>query len=152
MTVSSGDPGDEHVERPSTQTDRIVERLRFHVNPTSMRYHGSPVYLVGGALRDDDPRDVDIVIVMPDELFYRAYIYPDHHLDWMVKNWKYQGLGADPPRWWKRWARDCTKQARWLTVAIGGPIVDFKTQFATEAAAYTGPRVLLSTPYIKAST
>jgi hypothetical protein len=149
------DPGDEQADGPEERPPyrRIANALRCVVNPTSMRYHGSPVYLVGGAVREEDPRDADIIIIMPDELFWRAYIYPDHSVDWMYKEWRYQGMTAEPSRCWLRWARDCSKQAAWLTRVIGGPIVDFKTQFETEAAAYDGPRVLLSatypTPYAK---
>lgn len=142
------DPGDEQPTESAEEPPykRLVNRLRCVVNPTSMRYHGAPVYLVGGALRDEDPRDVDIVVVVPDQLFYYAYLAPDHSIDWMHKHWRYEGNTAFPERAWCRWARDCTKQARWLTIAAGC-IVDFKVQFETEAAAYDGPRVLLSMPY-----
>lgn len=136
-------------KEPEPEKLTITELLRWHVNPLSMRYHGSPVYLVGSALHDEDPRDVDVVVVLPDELFWRTYLHPDHHIDWMIKHWKHQGIERTPSRGWMRWARDCTKQARWLTCAIGGPIVDFKTQFESEAANYTGERKLVSVPYLR---
>lgn len=146
------DHGDEdlgaHAEERHEEVRRLIARLRCVMNPTSMRYHGSPVYLVGGALRDPDPRDIDIVVVMPDELFWYAYISPDQHIEWMRESWKYQGNTAHPDRWWKRWARDCTKQASWLTQCVGH-IVDFKTQFESEAANYTGERKLVSVPYLR---
>lgn len=92
-----------------------------------MRYHGSPVFIVGGALLDADPRDVDVVVLMPDELFWRAYGWPDDNTTVGIKAWDAGHRSPEPPRIWWRWARDCTKQASWLTKQIGGPLVDFKT-------------------------
>jgi hypothetical protein len=108
-------------------TESALERISRHGNALSMRYHGSPVFLVGGALSDPDPRDVDVVVLMPDELFWCAYGWPDGDPAAGIEAWDAGHRLLDPPRIWWRWARDCTKQSLWLTKQIGGPLVDFKT-------------------------
>ena len=41
----------------------MIEARRF-----SARYYGGPVYLVGSAVTSDDPRDLDLVVVVPKAL------------------------------------------------------------------------------------
>jgi hypothetical protein len=101
-----------------------IQRITVRANALSLRYCGSPVYLVGSALEDTDPRDIDIVVVMTDKLFWAAYGFPDGTID----EWIHGDMQENPPRIWRRWARDCMKQSILLTEWMGGPIVDFKTQ------------------------
>ena len=86
----------------------------------SARYYGAPVYLVGSAVTSDDPRDLDLVVILPDDLFVAAY---GPSLD-----------PADPPAIWRRWARDVARQGATLTAEFH-TAVDFKTQPETFARA-----------------
>jgi hypothetical protein len=124
----------------SAVTDRFaslpVAIAQHHAASLSARYFLCPVYLVGGAVTDSDPRDVDLVIPIPDDLFKTMYgMFPGE---------KYEMEDAsNPSKHWRRWARDCAKQSRVLTLACIRA-VDFKTQSQTTFATYDGkPRVRL---------
>lgn len=117
----------------------------------SARYFGCPVYLVGGALRDPDPRDIDLIVALPDNLF--AHSYGEH--PWSVDGvrseldaWECSKSDPNPAPVWRRWARDCAKQSRLLTLATGRA-VDFKTQplRAFEAYAFK-PRLRLDCAFM----
>lgn len=150
------DPSSEAVYRlcreNSGKSLTSVGRISLYANALSVRYCGSPVYLVGGALTDPDPRDIDIAIVMPDALFIAAYANGDGlpRSGDPIGEWDLGGMSDDPPRIWRRWARDCAKQGADLTRRIGSPIVDFKTQPETWANRYElKPRRQLSIDILK---
>lgn len=129
----------------------FVLRAWAQASGLSARYFGCPVYLVGGALRDDDPRDIDIVVAMPDDLFVCSY--GDH--PWQtgathreIDAWETSKDDAAPAPVWRRWARDCAKQSRALTLAIARA-VDFKTQPLRSFAAYDfKPRIRLDCAFM----
>lgn len=117
-----------------------VLRAWVYASALSARYFGLPVYIVGGALTDPNPRDVDIVIPMPDDLFLAAY--GDSKVFDMVR-WESGMRDANPPAMWLRWARDCAKQSRAMTMFCAR-VVDFKTQPETYFKTFEGkPRVRL---------
>lgn len=128
-------------------------RVWAQASGLSARYFGSPVYLVGGALRDDDPRDIDLVVAMPDDLFVCSY--GDH--PWRIgavhdelDAWESSKGDVNPAPVWRRWARDCAKQSRALTLAVGRA-VDFKTQPLRSFAAHDfKPRVRLDCAFMPA--
>jgi hypothetical protein len=125
-----------------------VERLRAQAPSLSMLYFGCPVYLVGGALTDPDPRDLDVVVPLPDDLFVQSY---GEGRDGWNADKTFLAIGAwcdgrqnpDPPAIWRRWARDCAKQSEWLTAACHRR-VDFKAQPAIQTQHHAAePRRLL---------
>lgn len=129
----------------------FVLRVWAVASGLSARYFGCPVYLVGGALRDPDPRDIDLIVALPDELFANAY--GDH--PWRIGGvqaeldaWESSKSDPNPAPVWRRWARDCAKQSRYLTLTTGRA-VDFKTQpqRAFEAHAFK-PRLRLDCAFM----
>lgn len=50
----------------------LAQYLRGWANQIAARF-GHPIYLVGSALTEDRPRDVDIVCVLPDDEFRNRY-------------------------------------------------------------------------------
>jgi hypothetical protein len=71
---------------------------------------GYPVYLVGSSLHSENPRDVDIRIMLPDEVFEARYgdVY-----DWMAEGYR--------PVWGEtrqKWARDMGKLSMEATLCI----------------------------------
>lgn len=53
---------------------RIARGLSGWANRMVVRFgEGTHIYLVGSALTREDPRDLDIRIVVPDSLFWRRY-------------------------------------------------------------------------------
>ncbi|MBL8684436.1 MAG: hypothetical protein JNK05_35005 [Myxococcales bacterium] len=118
----------------------------------SALYFGCPVYLVGGAMTQDDPRDIDLALVLPDDLFVACY--SDRRDAWdatktaaAVDDWIAVHMGvkcSEPPRLWYRWAVDCAKHSRQLTLALHRR-VDFKVQPETLAKIKeTRPRELIA--------
>src|SRR5687768_17223234 len=101
-----------------------VLTMKAHATGVSARYFALPVYLVGSAITDPDPRDIDIVIPIPDHLF--VHLYGDGFEDVRLK-WPQQYWIADPPKIFIRWAVDCAKQSRHFTETCRR-MVDFKTQ------------------------
>lgn len=77
--------------------------LLRHANHLA-EFYGGPVYLVGSALRKPNPRDYDIVVIIPDTDFFHRYgLTP--------KDWEKEGAsGLYENRW--RWAADMIKQTR----------------------------------------
>lgn len=100
-----------------------VVRARIFAHSLSMRYFGCPVYLVGGALYDYDPRDVDLVVPLPNDVFLACYGSRHDKIEAWGNGW----ATADPTPLWMRWARDCAKQSLELT-RFCERAVDFKTQ------------------------
>lgn len=100
----------------------------------SALFYGCPVYLVGSGIVDPDPNDLDIVIPIPDELFEARY---GRHVD-----------DGFPTSQWKRWARDCAKIGRELTMECKRS-VDFKTQPRTLFESIEKPRLRLDCNLLK---
>jgi hypothetical protein len=113
-------------------------RAWTYASSVSARYFGLPVYLVGGALVDKDPRDVDLVVPLPDELFAACYGDGPWSDGWVAREvnaWAASRNWPTPAAVWRRWARDCAKQSRHLTLLVGRA-VDFKTQPEGEFARH----------------
>ncbi len=108
---------------PRVTAAESLERAERHAWSLSARYFGCPVYLVGSALHDPDPRDIDMVVCVPDPLFEAMYQPGD---PW---------VGTQPPEWWSLWSRDCAKESRWMTERCMRT-VDFTVQSATMFEAY----------------
>jgi hypothetical protein len=110
----------------------------------SRYYHGHPVYLVGGALRDleVEPRDVDLVCVLPDATF--RWMFGGGYADWLVgRAWPDRGEGT-----WLRWARDTAKRSESLSEEARR-LVDFRTMHEEQAKRYADePRLRLSVEII----
>lgn len=132
-----------------------VLRAWAQASGVSARYFGCPVYLVGGALRDADPRDVDLIVAMPDDLFVNSY----GENPWRVGGvrdeldaWETSKGDANPAPIWRRWARDCAKQSAVLTKTCGRA-VDFKVQPQRAFDAYaTQPRIRLDCAFMPEET
>jgi predicted nucleotidyltransferase len=77
---------------PSTDemnVDELCKHLEGWANQLASRF-GHPVYLVGSALRlGDEARDVDVVIVLPQEEFFGRYGY---RYDSMLPHWPPESL------------------------------------------------------------
>ncbi len=123
------------IDIPSTP---YVQRAWLYSSALSARYFGAPVYLVGSALRENDPRDIDIVIPLEDELFIACY--GDEHDT--TDLWKRGLRNGSPPSIWRRWAKDCAKQAKAMTMYCKRA-VDFTTQPMSHFETYSGDRVRL---------
>jgi hypothetical protein len=116
-----------------------VLRAWNYASALSALFFGLPVYLVGGAITDPDPRDVDLVIPMPEDLFLAAY-NDGRHED--LGAWQSGLRDPNPPRMWRRWARECAKSSRAATMFCGRR-VDFKVQPQRYFDSFTGPRIRL---------
>ena len=71
---------------------------------------GYPVYLVGSSLHTEYPRDIDIRITLPDEIFIARYGLIN---EWISDTWK--------PVWGvtrQNWARDMAKLSLDATTSI----------------------------------
>lgn len=119
----------------ATRAPRLYDRLRRAANSLSARYYGAPVYLVGSALTDEDPRDLDVVVVVEEELFLAMYAGPGETYQTWIDGWSQ----AEPPAVWRRWARDGAKQGAMLTRILAHS-VDFKVQALTETRNHTGKK------------
>ena len=120
-----------------------VERVQIQANSLSARYYGCPVYLVGGALTSRNPRDVDLVIPIPNDLFVAMYGQPgDTNNPANVIERDFLGGFYLATPIWRRWARDCAKQGRLLTMQCERA-VDFKTQPECQFDRYDKPRIRL---------
>lgn len=115
-------------------------KLRTRARWLSARYYGAPVYLVGSAVTSDDPRDIDVVVVLPVDLFVQCYGEPG---DTFRQHFVSGAHVDDPPALWRRWARDCAKQGAAMTAELHRA-VDFKVQSDRDAATISdAPRALL---------
>lgn len=138
-------PTPAHTPPLATQDPDLWRRLRERAWWLSARYYGAPVYLVGSAVTSADPRDLDLVVILPDDLF--VCCYGDRGEAQALNVWRY-GPGhpdrTEPPPIWMRWARDVAKQSAQLTAEMHRA-VDFKVQCERFAAALDAmPRHLLA--------
>ena len=129
----------------ATRDPELWRRLVARAWWLSARYYGAPVYLVGSAVTSDDPRDLDLVVILPDDLF--VCCYGDRGETHALNQWRYGPSlpdRAEPPAIWRRWARDVARQGANLTAEFH-TAVDFKVQCETFAAALDAmPRHLLA--------
>jgi len=128
---------DEQPTRPEPPYDTFRLRFRRNANSLAARY-GAHVFLVGGALEDEEPRDYDVRIILPNDDFRR--LYGGHPLDEkpIEARFDYQ------PWEWRR-AYDGLKQSRIMTQRMSVP-VDLQVQAESETRAYEGkPAVQLDT-------
>lgn len=117
----------------------VYQRLLNRARWLSARYFGGAVYLVGSAVTSDDPRDIDIVVVIPTDLFLASYGEEGDTFD----TFRYGGDRPTPPKIWQRWARDCAKQGAAITRELGRA-VDFKVQHDRDLRTVEDrPRMLL---------
>ena len=115
----------------------VIEARRF-----SARYYGAPIYLVGSAVTSDDPRDIDLVAIVPKALFYASYGAASAEEG--VELFRVATACLDVPKPWQRWARDCARQSTDLTMTLRRA-VDFKVQSDRDAVTISdAPRVLLA--------
>ena len=116
-----------------------IEKLMIPIQGIIARYYGCDFYIVGSALRDPNPRDIDIVAKIPDDLFLAMYGNDKDTIQiWIddVESWTFQ------TEIWKLWARDIAKQGKELTF-LAGRQVDFKTQPASYFDKIYKPRYLI---------
>lgn len=129
--------------KPTSLMERTIDHLRGEANGFSLRYGLSPVYLAGSAAQgDQDPRDLDVSIVVSDDLFWHLYGFPTGR-EKAMGEWCESWL-QPPTRTWLRWAKDCAKGSERLTF---GYFVDFKVWPAWYAKAhFVGmPKIRLDT-------
>lgn len=120
----------------------VFVQLVIRARQLSPRYYGGPVYLVGSAVTADDPRDLDLVVVVPKALFFASY--GADTADEGVGMFHVATHYAELPAPWRRWARDCARQSADLTIALRRA-VDFKVQSDRDVVTISDqPRVLLA--------
>lgn len=119
-----------------------VERLFKYLPGIMARYYNCEFYLVGSAQTNSNPRDIDIIVKVPDDLFHCMYGNYGT-LKETIENWS---IAID--KWdfssnvWKLWAKDISKQGRELTMFVGRQ-VDFKTQPASYFETINKTRTLI---------
>ncbi len=114
----------------------LAQYLECWANQVAARY-GFPVYIVGSALTDADPRDVDIVCILPDEHFANRFGPADPD-GWVTE---YMKVGDTQ----RRWAREVAKFSRECTIIHRAINVDFKVQPQMVADGFDGQRVRIDT-------
>ena len=138
LLASAGDSACALLRRePEVFVCLVMEARKF-----SARYYGGPVYLVGSAVTYDDPRDIDLVAIVPKALFYASYGAASAEEG--VDLFRVAPACVDVPKPWQRWARDCARQSADLTMTLRRA-VDFKVQSDRDAVTISdAPRVLLA--------
>jgi hypothetical protein len=132
----------EAVEAPRPAADWFAIKFRHQANNIAARY-GAPVYLVGGALEDEKPRDFDIRVILSDEEMARLYGIPGD-TDIRVRSAETNAANDSEPWEWRR-AYDNLKQSRQLSLRYRRNI-DFQVQALHEADPYKNtPRLRLDT-------
>lgn len=114
---------------------KFVEEFRRNANGLALRY-GGPVYLVGGALTDEAPRDYDVRIIVPRNEFNRLYDVAD------ITKRRVDDLYEYTSWEWRR-GYDNLKQSRIMSSRMW-VCVDLQIQSEQEANNYLGkPRLRL---------
>lgn len=117
----------------------LKDYLRGWANQIAARF-GYPVYLVGSSLREVDPRDVDVVCVIPDEDFCDRY-----GCHWA----ECQLMG--PTEKGRKWYADMAKLVRYAMqyhrMFRGRVNLDFKVQSVSWASSRSKeqPRIRIDT-------
>lgn len=106
--------------------DLIADRAKPWARDTVMRF-GRPVYLVGSALEEPNPRDIDVRVVLSDAEFDARWGNPS--------GWHVHGEG------WRQYAHDmgklCKQGSRRLALNL-----DFQVQRFSSAQEYAGKRCM----------
>lgn len=125
------------METPDERGARLKLQLHGWACQMAVRF-GVPVYLVGSSLTDDNPRDVDLSIVLPDDEFTARY--------GDVQRWDYETWGIAWGEECQRWAEDQVKLTRHLVKGYRMN-VDLKIEplFRAQAIYQGKPRVRLDT-------
>ncbi len=90
----------------SSGAEVLAKRLGGWANQIAARY-GFPVYLVGSALTETEPRDVDVRVVLSDDAFYARYGIGPMRAEgqaWIGADEQHEGT--------RRWHADMAKMAR----------------------------------------
>lgn len=107
-------------------SELIADKMKVWARDTVMRF-GRPVYLVGSALEESHPRDIDVRVVLSDEEFDARWGNP--------KDWHVRGEG------WRQYAFDmgklCKQGSRRLMLNL-----DFQVQRFSSTKEYAGKRCL----------
>jgi len=95
------------------------ENVRIVMIANKLRmFYGHPVYLVGSAIDKEFPRDVDLVIELPDKEFVTRYAWNVKGFNDTIKvteiinNWinsVVHGINCDDVVW--NWGQDCSKKS-----------------------------------------
>lgn len=117
----------------------LFHRLRVRARGLSARFFGGAVYLVGSAVTREDPRDIDIVVVLPEALFVAAFGDAGDSMQSFARAWS----EPSPAPIWRRWARECAKQGAAMTMEFHRN-VDFKVLPDNDSRCIVSrPRVVL---------
>lgn len=96
-----------------------AQLLEGWANQLFARY-GHPVYLVGSALEQENPRDVDVICVLPDDEFENRF-----------GPWREcERFGPDQTPGSKRWCAEVGKLSREATAKHPSVNIDFKVRAA----------------------
>lgn len=97
--------------------------------------YGYPVYLIGSAIHDENARDYDILVILPDESFEARY--------GSVARWRVDRWNNDAGEVTKKWSADVGKLADHVSRCIHKN-VDFKVYPESYAAEFAnGEKVRL---------
>lgn len=116
----------------------LKDYLRGWANQIAARY-GHPVYLVGSALTEEHPRDVDVVCILPDDEFFARF-----GCDWTATN-LLGSIGGVDVEHGSRWYAEVAKLSRYATKVHGNgrTNIDFKVQSTSwQLAREAGKRML----------
>ena len=121
------------------QHEAWFERMRSHWQGRSLRgwanlmasRYGRPVYLVGGALKDACPRDIDVRVILS------ATEYEARFGSW--KNWSYALTSIDGMDEQRRWHLEIAKMNKQGAGQTHLPI-DFQVEPLPEAMKYASER------------
>lgn len=72
--------------------------------------YGQPVFLVGSSLNNDNPRDVDIRVTLPDDVFEARY---GSVKEWREDTWRNEWREAR-----QKWANDTAKLSSFASVCV----------------------------------
>jgi hypothetical protein len=131
-------PLEKIIINPGTDKERIFEH-KLVIWANSIRaFYGHPIYLVGSQLTEkENPRDIDIVCIIPNNEFELRYGSLNKWCD-------ESGTGVYTEVRWS-WADDCLKRSL-SGMQETGYSIDFKIQAKTIALGYEDkPKLKLDT-------
>jgi len=118
----------------------LAQVLRPWANQMAARFN-APVYLVGSALTEEHPRDVDVRIVLPDEAFLQRYGCSWEHVRLIGPSGTQHEAYPDVCRYW----RDVAKLGAWASKHHSrGLNFDLQVEGSSWAEQFAGlPRIRL---------